>query len=176
MINEKEILELEDFEEEKFKIESLEQSNWAFRKIKAQEDKIRELEDLAKKETERIEDWLESETKQYRDSISYFEGLLTSYFVRQREVDPKFKLSTPYGKVTSRKQQPKFIRDDEKFLEWLKGNQLSDFINIKETPNWGEFKKHIEVKDGLVVANTGEIVEGVEAEQRADNITVKVVE
>ena len=176
MINEKEILELETFETERFEINDLEQSNWAFRKIKAQEDKIRELEDLAKKETERIKEWLENETKQYKDSISYFEGLLTSYYVRQREVDPKFKLSTPYGKVTSRKEQPKFNRNDDEFLEWLKGNELNDFINIKETPNWGEFKKHIEVKDGLVVANTGEIVEGVTAEERADSITVKAVD
>ena len=86
---------------QEFKLHDLDSCNWAFRKlsaIKVKEDKINEL---SKNEIERINKWKEEELKKTEDNKAFFEGLLTEYFIIQKQVDPKFKISTPFGKVTS---------------------------------------------------------------------------
>lgn len=102
--------------------------------------------------------------------------MLTEYFVRQKEVDPKFKISTPYGKVSSRKQQPKWNYEDEKVLNWLKEND-TELIRIKEEVNKAELKKKYKaVGKEVITEDGGEIVEGITIEERPDSINIKVVE
>lgn len=165
----------ETFTDDRFKIRSIEQSNWAFRKLKALDEKVKQVTDLASKEIERILEWKENELKQVGRSREFFEGLLTEYFVRQKEMDPKFKISTPYGKVSSRKSQPKWNYEDDKVLEWLKEND-KELIRIKEEINKAELKKKYQVMNGQVVTEDGEIVEGIEVTEQPDSISIKVVE
>ena len=94
----------EDTQEKKrFRIENLEAANWAFRKLAAIERKKKEVQELAQKEIERIRAWEQQEISSLDNSKEFFEGLLKEYFAREREKDPKFKISTPYGKVSARK-------------------------------------------------------------------------
>ena len=159
----------------RFTIENLDSANWAFRKLAAIERKRGEIKELADKEIERIKEWQEQEEKGLNNSKEFFEGLLTEYFIRQKEVDPKFKISTPYGKVSSRKQQPKWNYDNDKVIEWLKKNN-SELIRIKEEPDKREIKKAYKVVGNSVVTENGEIVEGITVEDRPDSITVKVAD
>lgn len=170
-----EIIEDGTQEKERFKIENLEAANWAFRKLAAIERKRGEIKELADKETERIKEWQEQEEKGLNNSKEFFEGLLTEYFIRQREVDPKFKISTPYGKVSSRKQQPKWNYDNDKVLNWLKEND-TELIRIKEEINKVELKKKYQIVGNEVVTEDGEIVEGITIENRPDSINIKVAD
>lgn len=182
MMNELLEMELEEAERTmrttegtKFKISDLDSANWAFRKLAAIERKRNEIKELANKEIERIRQWQEQEEKGLNNSKEFFEGLLTEYFVRQKEVDPKFKISTPYGKVSSRKQQPKWNYDNDKVLNWLKEND-TELIRIKEEINKVELKKKYQIVGNEVVTEDGEIVEGITIENRPDSINIKVVE
>lgn len=159
----------------RFTIENLDSANWAFRKLAAIERKRSEIRDLADKEIQRIKEWQEQEEKGLNNSKEFFEGLLTEYFIRQKEVDPKFKISTPYGKVSSRKQQPKWNYEDEKVLNWLKEND-TELIRIKEEINKVELKKKYQIVGNEVVTEDGEIVEGITIEERPDSINIKVAE
>lgn len=159
----------------RFTIQDLDSANWAFRKLAAIEKKRNEIKELADKEIDRIKEWQEQEQKGLNNSKEFFEGLLTEYFVRQKEVDPKFRISTPYGKVSSRKQQPKWNYDNDKVLEWLRKNN-SELIRIKEEPDKREIKKAYKVVGNNVVTEDGEIVEGIKVEERPDSINIKVVE
>ena len=159
----------------RFTVQDLDSANWAFRKLAAIERKRNEIKELANKEIERIRQWQEQEEKGLNNSKEFFEGLLTEYFVRQKEVDPKFKLSTPYGKVSSRKQQPKWNYEDEKVLNWLKEND-KELIRVKYEPDKREIKKKYEVVGNTVVTEDGEIVEGITVEERPDSINIKVVD
>lgn len=161
--------------QEKFKIDNLEAANWAFRKLAAVERKRKEIQEIAQKEIERIKAWEEQEIGNLDNSKEFFKGLLTEYFVRQRELDPKFKLSTPYGRVSSRKQQPKWIYEDEKVLNWLKEND-TELIRIKEEIDKVELKKKYQIVGNTVVTEDGEIIEGITIEERPDSINIKVVE
>ena len=165
----------EEEAKKRFRIESTEQANWAFRKLRAINVKSNEIKELAAAERQRIDEWEKKELSVLENSTEFFEGLLAEYFIKQRELDPKFKLSTPYGRVSSRKQQPKWNYEDEKVLNWLKEND-KELIRVKYEPDKREIKKKYEVVGNTVVTEDGEIVEGITVEERPDSINIKVVD
>lgn len=166
----------EDQLHEKYEVKDLDGVNWVFRKIRAHLSKKSELEALAKAEIERIQNWLAHETKQIDSHINFFEGLLTEYAVKQRELDPKFKCSTPYGKIGFRKQPIKWEYEDEVVLGSLKASGLSEYIRIKEEVNKAELKKAVSVVEGRAVTSDGEIIEGIRVIDQPDKIDIQVVE
>lgn len=163
-------LELNDMEEivtenteeqkERFKIEDLGQANWAFRKLAALEQEEKEIDQLAKSEKSRIEHWEKTEKEKLKQSKEFFRYLLEEYYRGQSETDPKFRLTTPYGQVTSRKQQPKYTYKDDLIIESLKTRGLEKLVDEKviTTVNKNNLKKEIEVLEG-VVSLDGEIKE-----------------
>ena len=175
-----ELEEMKDIEnnqetKERFKIKNLNSANWAFRKLKAIDEREKEIEQLAENEIERINNWKIEELKSTEGSKNFFEALLMEYYVEEKKLDGKFKVKTPYGQITSRKQQPKWIYDDKAILEWLKENN-KELIRVKEEVNKVELKKTYQLLDNNVVTEDGEIVEGIIIEERADSINIKVVE
>ena len=160
---------------ERFKITNLESANWAFRKLKVIEEKEAEIRDLMEKEIKRIQEWAKQDLDKCNDSKQFFEFLLEEYYREQKELDPKFKISTPYGKVSSKKQQPKWIYDDEKVIEWLEQNDMS-LIRMKYIYELdkAEIKKTFKIAGNNAVTEDGEIVEGITIEEQQDTITIKV--
>lgn len=152
----KEVQEAEH--QEGYKVTDLSSATWCFRKIKANNDKVAELEAVAQEQINSIKEWLENEKKNYDNS--FFEFKLQEYYVEQRELDPKFRLSTPYGTVSSRKTTKYNYIDEEQVIKYLKENH-SAALRIKEEIDRTEFKKIY--KDG-VDHETGEIIPGVEVD------------
>lgn len=163
--------ELKGIEElEGFKITNIDEANWAFRKIRALKEEVKETNLLADKEKERIENWREKEIKTSMDNIEYFQGILTEYYMKLRSENPKAKLNTPYGKVTSRKSKKWNYQNEEEILKYLKENEHSDLIKVKEDINKAELKKVF--RDG-VNKETGEVLPGIEIKEE-ESISVKV--
>lgn len=154
---------------ESFKVEDLQGANWCFRKLTALQAKKNENNQLADAEIQRIQAWRDKENKSIDDNIAYFEGLVTEYYRELKQADPKAKLTTPYGKVSSRKTQ-KWIYNDEKLMEFLKTNGFTDLIKIKEEVNKADLKKVF--KNG-VNQTTGEVLDGVEIFEE-ESISVKI--
>ena len=153
---------------EQFEVSDLQAATWCFRKLRAIEDKVEEVKSVAAMEIDRITEWLARETKSLEEDKAYFEGLLNAYYVKERAKDKKFKLSTPYGKVTARKTK-KWTYDDEVVKAYVKEENLP-FIRIKEELDKAAIKKAF--KDG-VNTETGEYIPGITIEE-IDSITVKV--
>ena len=80
----------------------------------------------------------------------------------------KFKLSTPYGKVTSRKTSKYIYEDEQAIMDYCNINEI-DAIRVKEELDKTAFKKLC--KDGVNQA-TGEIVPGVRVET-VEKISIK---
>ena len=156
-------------EREDFKIENLEGATWAFRKLRAIESKEVEIKAVAEEEINRVNSWKEKELDQYAKDKEYFNYLLEEYYREEKAKDKKFKLSTPYGKVTARKSKKWIYEDEENLLEYLKGNEPS-CIRVKEEINKTEVKELF--KDG-VNQETGEILPFVRIEEE-ESISVKV--
>ncbi|AOR24324.1 host-nuclease inhibitor Gam family protein [Clostridium taeniosporum] len=160
--------DLQEERREGFKIENLEGATWAFRKLRAIENKKAEIKAIADEEKARIDSWEQQEIKQYEADKEYFEGLLSSYYVDEKAKDKKFKLSTPYGKVNSRKSKKWIYEDEETLKSYIKENEI-EAIKVKEELNKTALKKIC--KDG-VNTETGEILPGVRIEE-TETITVK---
>lgn len=172
-------LDLQDEQvKERFKIEDLEQLNWALRKLATLDEQQSEIDELADKEMLRIKSWHEKESESIGHSKSFFESLVGEYAIKQRDNDPKFKnVKTPYGKVGFRKQQPKWNYDDEILIKHLKASELTDLFKTKEEPKKAEIKKQFKVLDsGQVVDSNGEIVPGITVEEQGDKLDIKVGE
>jgi phage host-nuclease inhibitor protein Gam len=163
----------EEIEKQRFKVDSLESANWCLKKLAVLEKEQQEKEELAKKEIQRIEEWLKSEKERIANSKRFFECLLEEYFVAEKEKNPKFKISTPYGKVSSRKQQPKWVYDNEKAINSLKQAGLNDLIKIKEEIDKNKLKKSVTIVNGQAVTEDGEILEGITVEEQPEKIVIK---
>lgn len=151
-----------DLEEvrEVFAINDLAGATWAFRKLRAIEEKQKELTSIAIEERQRIDEWLRNETKALNYDKAYFEGVLSAYYIEERAKDKKFKLSTPYGKVTSRKTEKYIYEDEQEIMDYCSMNEL-DVIRVKEELDKTAFKK---ICRGGVNQATGEVVPGVRVE------------
>ena len=156
---EHDLQEVQEVKEE-FKVTDLQGATWALRKLRALNEKIAEINTLAIEEISRINEWAEKEVKSLNDDKEYFEGLLSAYYVEERAKDKKFKLSTPYGKVTSRKTTKYIYEDEQAIMDYCNTNEI-DVIRVKEELDKTAFKKLC--KDGVNQA-TGEIVPGVRVE------------
>lgn len=163
----------EEEAKERFKIKSLEAASWAFRKIKALNQDIEATKALAKAEYDRIKEWEIKATKDTENSIKFFEFLLTEYYLDNKEIYPKFKVSTPYGKVSSRKQQPEWLYDNEKAIKWLLEHD-ENLVRVKYEPDKANIKKAFKIVGDNVVSEDGEIVEGITILERPEAVVIKV--
>lgn len=169
--------ELEELQQEYtgFRVTDLDTANWCFRKLQALKHQKNEFENLAQAEMDRIQNWLEARLQTLIRQEEFFNNLLQEYALVQRAADPKFKISTPYGKVSFRKQQPKWNYKDETVLNSLKAASLTDFIKIKEEVNKAELKKAAKVVNGnVLIADTGELIEGIEVVEQPEAIKIEV--
>lgn len=153
---------------EEFRVTDLQGATWALRKLRALNEKIEEINATAVEEISRINEWAEKEVKSLNDDKEYFEGLLSAYYVEERAKDKKFKLSTPYGKVTSRKTTKYIYEDEQAIMDYCNTNEI-DVIRVKEELDKTAFKKLC--KDG-VNQETGEVVPGVRVEV-VESISIK---
>ena len=153
---------------EGFKVENLERATWAFRKLRAIENKEADIKAIAEEEIARITAWRDAELKQYEGDKQYFSFLLEEYYKNEKAKDKKFKLSTPYGKVTARKSSKWNYENEEALVKYLKDNK-PELVRVKEEVNKTELKKVF--KDG-VDKETGEILPFVTIEE-TETITVK---
>ena len=166
---------------ERFRITNDSQANWALRKIADARKKLARDQETAKAEIERIQQWLKMSESEAARTEERMTALLHEYYAPQFQTDPKTKTyKLPSGKVQWRAQQPQFNRDDTALLAFLKSREMTDFIETKETPKWGELKKqiqvvgeHVVVKDGKMA---GEIIDGVEVVHRPPTFRVVTTE
>ena len=151
-----------------FKVTDLQDATWALRKLRAVNEKMNEINTIAVEEISRINEWAEKEVKSLNADKEYFEGLLSAYYIEEKAKDKKFKLSTPYGKVTSRKTEKYIYEDEEAIKDYCNMNEI-DAIRVKEELDKAAFKKLC--KGGINLA-TGEIVPGIRVET-VESISVK---
>jgi len=163
--------DLADTENQRFRIQDDNQADWALRKIARARQDMKEAEETAAMEIEKINRWLDGQRDESLRTELFFTVLLQEYYEPRFMTNPDKKTyKLPSGKVQRRTQQPLFDRDNEALLAWLKQRGMTDYVEVKETPKWGELKQqvqvvgeHVVIKDGPL---KGEIIDGVEVVHR----------
>lgn len=176
-----ELVDIEKLQEEDsgFKIIDIDGLNFAFRKITALKSKEKEIMELANKERERINKWVERQLVPINNSISFFESHAKSYHQREYINNPKKKkISTPYGSVKTRtsKEGPEVV-DKDLLLEYAIENDIAEAI--KNEIRWAEIKnklKVVEISGEKVVidVSSGQIVPGVGVKEEEVKFTIEV--
>lgn len=173
--------DLADTENQRFRIQDDNQADWALRKIARARQDMKEAEETAAMEIEKINRWLDGQRDESLRTELFFTVLLQEYYEPRFMTNPDKKTyKLPSGKVQRRTQQPQFDRDNEALLAWLKQREMTDYIEVKETPKWGELKQqvqvvgeHVVIKDGPL---KGEIIDGVEVVHRPPTFRVVTTE
>lgn len=157
--------ENEELVQKQFVVDSLSSADWVMRKIKENKDRSGEIIDYAKEEIQRLQQFIKKEEARRDNNVAYLEHLLENYLLQRREEDPNFKLKTVTGTASTRKSTS-WNYDEDKLIDFLKKNDMAEFIRVKEEVNKTDFKKAAIVTDsGVVVTEAGEVIDGVEVIQ-----------
>lgn len=173
--NQTELMDLEEEKTQQFKVTDLLSANWCFKKLKALENKRKQVEEYVELEIKRIEDYLEKEQEQINQDVDYFKFLLQQFVEEQQQVYPKFKLSTVDGTASFGKLQQKIKYDDNVMLEFCKNNNLDEFVNIvrAEKLKKKEFNSYLNIVEDKVVTADGELLENAYVEE-VKNFNIKL--
>lgn len=156
------ILEEVNGNENEFTINNDVLADWALRKIKEEAAESDRLVTLAEDEIKVLEKKIEEINKQFESRTSFLKSKLCEYFnkVDHKETKTQETYKLLNGTLTLKKPTRKIVRpDDAKLLTVLKSVDATEFIQVKEVPLWGEFKKKLTITDdGQVVDDTGTIV------------------
>lgn len=161
---------------EAYKVKDLKGAMWCMDKIGEVDRKIEEASKSIKEEIELLEmklkqnkEWLKQETEELKGDRTYFESLLIEYYREEKARDKRFKLSTPYGKLSSRKIKKWNYGNEEELKEYLIESD-PDLIKIKTEIDKNELKKRY--PEGINL-QTGEIIPSIRIEEE-ESFTIKI--
>lgn len=157
----------------KFEISDLSSATWVMRKYRALAAKDDELKKVALEQKESIDAWLESKLQANQDSRAFFEGLFADYLTKLREDDPKARIETPFGTVSTRKTPTGVNWSDEAVVRSLEKQGLNDLINIKKTPDKKQIKKQFHFVKGRYVNDDGLMIDGATEKEATESLVVK---
>lgn len=153
---------------ERFEIDSDQKAEWALQKIKeARSDRDRWVKFY--------ETQIEKVKYECNENTATLESMLQGYFDRvpHRETKTQSAYDLPGGKLVLKKQGPEFECNDEQLVPWLEEN-APEFVKVKKSSDWGNFKKTVAIFNGLVVDENGEVVPGITVTERPDKFTVEI--
>ena len=156
-----------------FDIEDDKKASWALKKYKLLEIEEDRKAKLVKDETERLKLWLLSEQEKIDKKKAYLEQMLGGYLMELRKDDPKAKVDTPYGTVSTRKNPDKWIYEDQAVIKFLHEAEMDKFIRVKEEIDKTPLKKALKVLDGKAYTEAGEEVAGISVENAGEKIVIK---
>ncbi|EHJ08398.1 host-nuclease inhibitor Gam family protein [Staphylococcus simiae] len=176
-MNELQAQELENIEQdERFKVTDLDSANWVFKKLDAITTKENEINELADKEMKRIKSWQEKEVEKLQSSKEYLQSLVIEYFRIEKEKDNKFKLNTPYGKVSARKGSKVIqVSNEQEVINQLEQRGFNDYVKVTKKLSQSDIKKDFGVtENGTLIDANGEVLEGASIIEKPTSYTVKV--
>ncbi|EKF1830764.1 TPA: host-nuclease inhibitor Gam family protein [Staphylococcus aureus] len=176
-MNELQAQELENIEQdERFEVTDLDSANWVFKKLDTITTKENEINELADKEIERIKSWQEKEVEKLQGSKDYLQSLVIEYFRIEKEKDSKFKLNTPYGKVTSRKGSKVIqVSNEQEVINQLEQRGFDNYVKVTKKLSQSDIKKDFNVtENGTLIDANGEVLEGASIVEKPTSYTVKV--
>ena len=156
-----------------FVIDDDKKASWALKKYKLLEIEEDRKAKLVKDETERLKLWLINEQEKIDKKKAYLEQMLGGYLMDLRKADPKAKVDTPYGTVSTRKNPDKWVYEDEAVIKFLHEAEMDKFIRVKEEIDKTPLKKALKVLDGKAYTEAGEEVAGISVESAGEKIVIK---
>lgn len=168
-------LTCEDGQEDKpkFEVTDLSSATWVMRKYRALAASDDEVKQVAQEQINDIKKWLEGQLQANKDSRSFFEEKLADYLAKLREADPKAKIKTPYGTVSTRKTRAGVIWSDQTVVESLEKQGLTDLIRVNKEPEKKEIAERFHFVNNRYVNDDGQVLEGASPKEVTESLAIK---
>lgn len=151
-----------------FAVDNIDRAGWAMRKLAEARKRREEMRLYAEREKARIDEWLADEVESIDERIAFFTDALVDFYRRERERDPRAKVTTPWGKVTSRTTQAVEWGDADALTAWAAASGEAGFIREKVTrdPDKKAIKAACTIVDGRFITPAGQEVPGVKVTEK----------
>lgn len=139
--------------DENFTITNDKTADWALIKIHEAEAERDRLIELAEEEIKDLTGRIEGLKEKCDNETKYLRSCLKMYFetVSSKETKTQKSYKLLAGTLVLKKATTKINHDDAKLLEYLEKTDGEDFIKVKKSVDWAEFKKGLDIVDGKVV-------------------------
>ena len=143
-------------------------------KLKQQKEEINEFVDQEIERQLRLyQEYREDRMRPLDDQIAFYENALKTFAMNEYAETNKKTIKLPNGTLAIKKQQPKYVYNDEQVLEFLQENNYKDYIRTKAEVNKKDLKKNAIVNNNNELIIDGKVVPGVTVIPQEDKFEVK---
>lgn len=159
--------------EDTFKIENDKTADWAVAQIHKSEEERDRLIALAEEKIKDLTDRIEEFKTTCDNETKFLKSCLAEYFeqvpAKETKTQKSYKLIS--GTLVFKKPSTKIVHNDEELIKSLDG---TEFVEIKKSLRWGEYKKNLVIEGDCVVdSTTGEVVGGCTVEDVPASFNIK---
>lgn len=159
--------------EDTFKITNDKTADWAITQIHEAENERDRLLALAEDQIKDLTNKIEELKIKCDNETAFLRSCLAEYFetVKCKETKTQKSYKLISGTLVYKKPSTKINHNDEKLIKALDG---TEFVEIKKSLKWGEYKKNLIVSDNDVIdTTTGEVIEGCTVEDVPASFNIK---
>lgn len=143
-------------------------------KLKQQKEEINEFVDREIERQLRLyQEYREDRMRPLDNQIAFYENALKTFAMNEYAETNKKTIKLPNGTLAIKKQQPKYVYNDEQVLEFLQENNYKDYIRTKAEVNKKDLKKNAIVNNNNELIIDGKVVPGVTVIPQEDKFEVK---
>ena len=144
-------------EEKRFVITDDKTADWAVKVIADEEAERDRLISLANEKIAELQEKIQSISDACDRDTAYLKSCLYEYFGTVPHKDSKTQQSYKLlsGSLVFKKPSVKITHNDEKLIEYLKANEGTEFIKVKESVDWAGFKAVLTVNENEEIIDTG---------------------
>ena len=163
-----------EVEKPKFEVHDLSSATWVMRKLCDFNNQDTEVKRVAQEQIVAIQKWQQKELEKNESSREYMEGLLSDYLHDMCQTDPKARISTPYGTVSTRKQREGVNwPNDKKLVQSLSDQGLTQYLKPNPKPDKTAIKKDFHFVGDHFISNDGMILDGPTIKPASETTTFK---
>ena len=143
-------------------------------KLKQQKEEINEFVDQEIERQLRLyQEYREDRMRPLDNQIAFYENALKTFAMNEYAETNKKTIKLPNGTLAIKKQQPKYVYNDEQVLEFLQENNYKDYIRTKAEVNKKDLKKNAIINNNNELVIDGKVVPGVTVIPQEDKFEVK---
>ena len=135
-------------ENNNFIIDNDEKAEWSIKKIAEDRAEAERFINVCQTMICKYQEQIEQAKADIESKTGYLTHQLRLYMdsVKAKETKTQKTYKLPSGTLKVKYQKPEYKRDEDKLVEFLEKNNYTSFIKTEFKPEWGEFKKIINIK------------------------------
>lgn len=148
---------------ESFAITNDNLADWALRTIQKEEQERDRIIAIAEEQIADLKAQISELNEKCDKKTSFLRNHLEMYMVKvpHKETKTQETYQLLSGKLVFKKPSLKLVPNEDTIVDYLEKEKLDEYIKIKKSPNWAEFKKTLTISDDDSVINTltGEVID-----------------